>query len=367
MPDIAAAPAAQGVTRTKSGRRGTVLRLHRWISLGAAAFWLIQAITGMLIVFHWELDDMAVSGAHRPTDLTAIERTIGMLAPPGSDRRVTSVWVTAGWEDRYDITVVETLNDRERSVRVNGDGSVLRSRHESETGITGTLVLLHHNLLAGETGSWIVGISGLLLLSNLTLGLIAAWPRRRTWRRALTPARNGPITARFYAWHRALGLWVVIPALATVGAGTMLVFKDGVSEAIGAKSVSLPAAPSEAATFVPFSAAVRTAQAQIPGSRLTAVTMPTAENALYRIRLLTPGEIRRAYGTSVVYIDAVTGTPRGSFPASEVPWPRAFIDGLFAFHTGEMGGLAGRLLTLALGLWLASMIVIGTLLWWRRR
>jgi uncharacterized iron-regulated membrane protein len=36
-------------------------------------------------------------------------------------------------------------------------------------------------------------------------------------------------------------------------------------------------------------------------------------------------------------------------------------------HTGELGGLAGRLLALAIGAWLVTMVVIGVLLWLRRR
>src|SRR3546814_6398405 len=58
-----------------------MLTVHRWLSLGAAAFWLLQAFTGILIVFHWEITDAALSDIHRPTDLAAIERRIDTLAP----------------------------------------------------------------------------------------------------------------------------------------------------------------------------------------------------------------------------------------------------------------------------------------------
>ena len=77
----------------------------------------------------------------------------------------------------------------------------------------GPLVVFHHELLAGKTGSWIVGISGILLLSNLTLGLITAWPRRGWWRASLKPSSKGrpqrgsiPGTARS-AFGRSCRRW----------------------------------------------------------------------------------------------------------------------------------------------------------------
>src|SRR3546814_18672476 len=75
---------------------------------------------------------------------------------------------------------------------------------EDETRIMSFLVGLHHDLL-GAWGSWIVSISGLLLCSNLLLGLIAAWPRRGTWRTALLPIRKGPAAARLRSDERRVG------------------------------------------------------------------------------------------------------------------------------------------------------------------
>src|SRR3546814_7128640 len=50
--------------------------IHRWASLTMMAFWLVQALTGMLLVFSWELDDATVSAPHVPTDLTAIDAAL---------------------------------------------------------------------------------------------------------------------------------------------------------------------------------------------------------------------------------------------------------------------------------------------------
>src|SRR3546814_7369412 len=40
--------------------RNRMLTVHRWLSLGAAAFWLLQAFLGILIVFPWEITDDAL-------------------------------------------------------------------------------------------------------------------------------------------------------------------------------------------------------------------------------------------------------------------------------------------------------------------
>ena len=83
------------ISRATSVRQWTI-RIHRWLSLAAALFWLVQAVTGTLIVFHWELDDLATGGVHRGTDLVAIDRRLRTFAPTGAGRSIRSVWTTAG-------------------------------------------------------------------------------------------------------------------------------------------------------------------------------------------------------------------------------------------------------------------------------
>ena len=344
--------------------RARLVTLHRWLSLAAAAFWLVQALTGMLIMFHWELRDMTLGSLHRPTDLTAIEGRIDALAPPGTAAAPGSVWISAGLPDRYDISYTDSKGE-DQSVRIAGDGTVLSGPGAGRDLFT-TLVVIHHDLLAGETGEWIVGISGILLLTNLIAGLVTAWPRRGAWRTALRPPTKGAAAARLYGWHRALGLWLVVPAIILVSAGTMLRFETGVGELVGSEAPSLAANP-PAGRPIGFAAAARAALGAIPGSTLTSVSFPGVDDATYRIRVRAPGEIRRAYGASLVLVDANDGRPRGVFPIAEAEAPRAFMSSLFAVHTGEVGGTAGRVFALLIGFWLASMVVLGLLLWARRR
>ncbi|MGN6595183.1 PepSY-associated TM helix domain-containing protein [Sphingopyxis terrae] len=352
-------------TLRRAGSRARLVTAHRWISLGAAIFWLVQALTGVAILFHWELEDRALSAVHRPTDIAALERTIDGLVGSEPGRELKSLWVTAGLPDRYDVTIAEP-GGRQRAIRLLGDGTILRERDKAQKGILGVLVGVHQSLLSGKTGEWIVGISGLLLLSNLILGAWTAWPGRGSWRRALRPIARGAPAARAYSWHRAVGLWAIAPALVLVTAGVLLRFEDGVSRLVGAEGIELAPVAQESAP-VGIARAVASAVAAIPGSKLTALNAPVQDDATYRVRLLAPGEIRRAYGTSIVLIDANSGRVRFVRPASEAPAARAFVDGLYAVHTGEIAGTTGRLLVGLVGLWLATMVGLGVLLWARRR
>jgi uncharacterized iron-regulated membrane protein len=355
----------QSPSRTRSWRRWS-FRVHRWLGLFAGVFWLVQAATGVLCVFHWEAADAVISLLHRPTDLRGLEARIHALETAGSGRHVMAVWTTAGLSDDYRIFVDHAAHES-TSVRVAGDGTVLVERDTSKDGPFDTIVAIHQTLLAGVAGSWIVGVSGMLLISNILLALWFSIPRRGGWRTALTPASKGPLAARLYSWHRAVGLIAAIPALALIGAGTTLVFESGVRDLLGAAPPRIAPQPSSEPPRVGFAAATQTALDVFPNSRLTAVKMPTAADATYEMHVLATDEIRRAYGTSVVFVDSMTGHVRGVFPANAAPAARAFVDGLYAVHTGEIGGLAGRLIVLSLGFWLLAMIGLGISLWVSRR
>ncbi|MEO9130201.1 MAG: PepSY-associated TM helix domain-containing protein, partial [Sphingomonas sp.] len=343
--------------------------LHRWLSLAALAFWVVQALTGVLIVFHWEIDDALIVAPHRLTSFEAIDRRLALLAPAGSRRSIGSVWTSAGAPDRWDVTVSDAQTGTSDAVRIDGRGNVLRVRHDGERFANGgwidTLVLLHQTLLGGNAGSWIVGLSGTLLISNLVMGLVMSWPLKRLWKRSLTPPRTGPPAARLYGWHRALGLWVVIPAVLLVSAGVVRVFADGFERLIGAPP-ALVAAIKPGQYRIAFARAVSIAVARKPGAIPAGIDFPTAEDATWHIRLLAKGEPRRAYGMTTVWVNGNDGSIVGDVDAVHAPFARRFADLVYPLHTGELAGLPGRLAVMAIGLWLLSMIGIGASLWFTR-
>lgn len=362
-----AAPSFNGRDHKASLARGGVIKLHRWLSLTVMALWLVQAVTGMICVFHWELDDATIAAADLPTDMVAIGHRLAVIAPSGSGARVTGMWTSASGHNRWDVTV---SGQPGAVVRIDGAGHILRIRNAGELirdgGLLDSIDNIHQTLMAGDTGGWIIGVSGVLLLSNLALALRVAWPRRRQWRRALQLGGGANSTARLFGWHRALGLWLAVPAMLLVSTGVLRVFSDGFETLIGG---GVPAAPVTAPGpgAITLAVAVDAAQARRPHARLAAVILPTAANATWQIRLDEPGEWSRAYGRSRVFVDGHSGRVIGVYDALAAPWPARIADAVLPLHTGEALGVPGRLGVLVLGGWLMTMIVLGARLWWARR
>ena len=332
--------------------------------------WFIQAVTGALLVFSPELDDAAISARHVPTDIAAIDRRLARLRADNPGAEIPAFRATAGAPDRYDIDMLKAPGEPYTMTRIDGAGKILRTRTGDALMKRGSFFDfafdVHDTLLAGERGSWVIGISGLLLLSNLLLGLKLAWPKGGRWRRTLRPAPTVSPVARIHGWHRAIGLWGVFPAIVSVACGAALIFVAGLSALLGVEE-RIPVTPALTGQAIPMPAAVARATSLFPGAALARVQFPTPEDPYYIVALRQEGEAVRVYGSTTVAVAAADGKVIDVVDPFRMSAREQALDLLYPIHTGEIGGTAGRLLNIFVGLWLATMIVLGSTLWIRRR
>jgi uncharacterized iron-regulated membrane protein len=343
-----------------------LLFFHRWISLFAAIFWLLQAASGIAISFRSELDDAFLGRSAVALDTAKLG--VGIEALQAQGAQVSSVWASGGRHGQFDAYVTRTGGDY--TVRIDGMGRIHRDRSDSELVSNGalfeTLTLFHQTLLLGNTGTVIIGISGVLLILNIAIGITIAW-RRRGILKLMTRRPTGSSIALLLGWHRLIGLWFAAPALVLVCAGVALAFEGQVERLVSGEMPAPSNAPEQLQVRTRPGEAIATALKQFPGAELTALVMPADETPWYRVRVLAPNELPRKYGNSTVYISPFDGRVLLRHDARRSAAGRKLVETLYPLHTGQIGGLPGRLLSLAFGFALVTLVVLGVLLWRERR
>lgn len=74
--------------------------IHRIVGLTLASFWALQAVTGAMLVFHWEIDDWTVRGPNAPLAPAAFSRGLAAIAATHPGRKITAVYASAGASGR---------------------------------------------------------------------------------------------------------------------------------------------------------------------------------------------------------------------------------------------------------------------------
>jgi uncharacterized iron-regulated membrane protein len=342
---------------------------HKYLGLVFGTLWLLQVLTGVLLVFNGEIDDALLRGADRPLVPAAFAAAAAELAAARPQEKLTYIMASEGSPNRYDLLFTDK-DDHTRSVRVDGEGSVLRERPRDydypAPGIFQTAHDFHETLFAGDRGKWFLGLSGLLLFSNLLLGLKLAWPGRgQPWSRVLAPGTAGPPAVKFFKWHRALGVCVLLPAIVIVACGVLQQWPP--DELLGVDDAAPTPHHSTQPEFIPLGAALPAALARYPGAALAIIRMPDADQPWYRVRLRQPGELRRVFGQTTVYVDAHDGALLRDSDAFKLPLNERIVNAIYPIHDGEAFGIGGRLIVLLTGLSLLTMGVLGGGMWWTRR
>jgi uncharacterized iron-regulated membrane protein len=348
-------------------------KVHKYLSLAVASLWLLQAVTGLLLVFHWEIDDAALAGPAHALDPAKLGRFLEQLQASHPQQSVTGVYPSGGAPGRFDVLIADRAGATD-VLRVDGQGTVLRERpwnHDYlHIGWLQFATYLHQTLFLHTAGNWIIGLSGVLLLTNIGLGLSLAWARRGQWRLALTPPRAGPLAARIYGWHRAVGLWLAIPALLTICAGVVRAYDDPLAdhfEDTRPAPTEAMAAREPARGDASIAAALRTALRLYPGSTLASLELPDEHAPWFTVKVNQLHDLRRISGTTTIYVSSRSGRLLADYDFRALPFRTRLWDAVYPFHTGEIGGVAGRILVSLIALWLITMIGLGVSMWLVRR
>lgn len=343
------------------------LAVHRVTGAFVALNFLVLSLTGVLLVFHEEIDhatghlppDSASSAAFRPlADLVASARVVRPSAQP------LYVFFEEGKPGVAHVGMAAAgVTDLEKAVDVMIDARTAKplGSRRADSGFTAIVLKIHSELFLGPFGKLLVGVIGLALLCSLCTGLVAYGPTMRRFSFGML-RRGGRRSLLFADWHRLVGAslsgWLVVVVLTGVllTVGTMLIqlFQMTTLAEMTSSSANRP----PVTQYVPLTTVVSRAKQAFPNDELAFVTFPGTDfSGKHHFSVFTRAEsglARKVF--KVVLVDAESGELTA---ARELPW---FIKMLLLsepLHFGDYGGLPLKLIWALFGLGSTSLSATG--------
>lgn len=365
-------------------RRGQFRRwaglAHLWLGLSIGFVFALAGVTGSLLVFYVEIDAASHRGVAEaarlapPPSYETVLRTLQGHAPhlehawrieaPDDGGAVSARYYRTEAAERRGFAPLVVWVDPHapRVVRQGQWGDYLMT----------WIYDLHYTLLMGEAGKIAMAVAGALTLVLLVGGTMLWWPAKGKLRTALTLKPATTPQRRIYDLHKIAGIYGLVQLTVLTATGVMLGAPAWFRPALAAPAPlhiapTLTSIARPEGVRIPVDVAVAKAQARFPGARLRWIETPDGVQGVYRVNLRQDWEPSRRFPRTNVWIDQYSGEvlavrdPRHDAPGDVV------LNWLHPIHSGEAGGLIGRLVVLATGLGAPMLFVTGVIRWTHKR
>jgi uncharacterized iron-regulated membrane protein len=382
--------------------RALIVWLHRWVGLLMAAFLIVVAITGSLLVFYNELNSLlapelfpvarggaTLDAATLANRAEAIERgarantvyfgydspiaEIGMEARPGA----------AALD--FDYIYLDRHTGEERGRLLWGAWPTTRAA------IMPFVYNLHYTLFAGNVGAWILGLVALAWTIDCAVGFYLTLPEpsdraRRGFLARWKPAWLVKSSSSFYRLnfdlHRAGGLWfwalLFIFAWSSVYMNLNGLYAHAMSflfdyqPSFYLTQVNPPPADREPMSW---EKALQTGRALMAEEARKNNFNVEHEISLYiqrdksawEYRVRSSRDIANHNGQTSVWFDAFTGELRSLAVPTGMRAGNTITTWLYELHKANVFGLPYKIFECAFGLVIAMLSITGVYIWWRKR
>lgn len=376
--------------------RQTWVLVHRYAGLLTALFLTVAGLTGSILAFGHEIDAWLNPGFYTarsskpPLGFDALAARIeasdpalqvDYLSHDGVPGHTARAFVSARPGQpalAYDHVFVDPGTGEVQGQRAHRSCCL-----QAETFVPFVLQLHHSLYLPGLWGWWFMGGMALVWLFDGFVGfyltLPRSAPRLSKWKPAWLVKRGAGSYRRNLDLHRAFGLWLWIALVLLALSSAYLnlrqeLFRPVLAAVSTLTPIPVASTPPEArdpARLVGFDAvrerANAHAQAQGWPDRVSGVSH-FRDLGLY-LALLWPSHHDRGpgLGAPLLYYDAYSGALVGATVPGEGSTADVFTQLQFPLHSGQVGGLAGRIVVCLLGLVVALLSVTGVLIWLKKR
>jgi uncharacterized iron-regulated membrane protein len=352
--------------------------LHLWLGLASGIVVIIVGLTGCILVFESEIEDLTLPYLHaeNPGNAKMLPpsrlKAVVSQAIPG--KRIYSVWYHGA-----NHTAHVSL-DSDSTVYVNPYNGKIVAMIDGED--------FFHFILDGHVGLWIEGEVGHTIVSSATLiffillltGIVLWWPKKwnKTGRdKSFKIKRKAKLRRVNYDLHNVLGFYSLVIALILSVTGLIMGFawfskgfywvtSGGMQPAAHVRSFSDTTKINEVAGFENVDKAWRMGVEKIGVYEKEAIIVSFPEKGKDPISLCLD-----MYNGSWRYVNLDQHTLK------ELPSTDTQIDKLgvaqwlrrtnYALHVGTIGGLTTKILYFITSLICTSLPVTGFYVWWNKR
>ena len=354
---------------------------HSALGLAFAALIYIVCLTGTVVVFMYELqrwEQPDVAPILQPVAAEAVTNALQAGQRQAlADNAAHDLFMMGPNPKSGHARFVVGYHDHETGADgdwlADANGNLMARAHAPWTEF---LVALHANLhLPRAWGMFLVGLTGVALLSSLVSGLLS---HPRIFKDAFHLRWGGSRRLQDADLHNRLGVWglpfhfVVTLTGALIGLATLVVgvlalaAYDGDSEKAFSTILGPRAGPDETAAPLPdLAAMMRSVQAQKPGAVFTSVNIDHIAKAeqVVHLGMRTPGHLP----LSNAYYFKGDGTPLGDGGLEEGGIGQQILGVLQPLHFGWFGGIPVKLAYGVLGIALSIVTYTGVTIWLARR
>ncbi|MGF6769284.1 putative iron-regulated membrane protein [Paraburkholderia sp. GAS199] len=383
--------------------RQQFVRLHRWFGVATALFLFVAGLTGAVIAWDHELDALLNPGFFKArTDAPALSGLELARRVEAADPRLQVTYLPLATEPGHTLQmmVLPRTNPATKQpyaldftqIAVDPATGDIQGRREwgavslAPLNLIPFIYKLHYTLqlpfMGGfDTGTWLMGIVGIIWLFDSMIALWLSFPSFKAWRKSFAfRVRRGGYALTFDL-HRSGGVWI--------WGLLMIVALTSISMNLSGPVVRPVVSLFSKFTPDPFNNP-ELLRAPQPGdtvlSRERIVELAEAAGKAKNVKVPPGGiyyaEFLHAYGVGFyatgndhgdiglgnpwMYWDAATGKPLGASIPGRGSAADIFMQVQFPLHSGRILGLGGRILISAVGIAVAVLSATGLLIWLKK-
>ncbi len=249
-------------------------------------------------------------------------------------------------------------------------GKLIGSHQQKDT-FMGWIAVMHTQLLLGEQGKTILGVSGLLLMVMSGAGIFLWWPRKGKISQGFQINWSGAWKKRVFNMHRVCGIYSVFFLLVIGLTGASLVFNktaSGITDFLTASpprpAPPLSGHPGAEHAAPPLDELLRQADRLMPAPT-TWISFPQTPRAPLVVRKKTSAE-SHPNGRNFIYFDQYNGDVLLVENASTAPLGTRIYNVFYPLHVGTIGGLSTRILQMIVGFLPLILFITGYIMWRNR-